>query len=410
MNNTINKPQILLNTEQFVIQTLKNAEGGHDWHHIKRVWDMSKYIAQYEDVDLFIVELGALLHDIADSKFHGGDEEIGPLTARNFLKTENVPKETIDHVENIIKYISFKGGNADGTFKSKELDVIQDADRIDALGAIGIARAFNYGGFKNRTIYDPDIRPKLNQSKEEYKNNKAPTINHFYEKLLLLKNKMNTYKGKEIAEERHRFTEAFLEQFYKEWNFNNSQQLSREAEEKKLKEHLIGKSIKHIEFYNYDKTYTVFNPEHQWVIDYAVKIELDGSWLSYFWDLEISCFEFSSEKEVYSDDSLIDENVQILGATDIQGINNLKNKTIKDVRFKWDYYQKINDSFELEGDKNYVPTEIILEFDEKTKLQIASVSYEIDKETKSIKNINYDLEGDLLITLYDSFYSEEDNH
>jgi len=214
----MNKPQIISNTVAFVKSTLENAEGGHDWFHILRVWNNSKLIVNNENVDEFIVELGALLHDIADSKFHNGDETVGPKVAREFLENQQVEETIIQHIENIISNISYKGGNFEQKFTSPELDVIQDADRLDAIGAIGIARCFNYGGFKNRTLYNPEIQPKLNQTKEEYKNNAAPTINHFYEKLLLLKDKMNTVSGKKIAEERHQYMETFLQQFYDEWN------------------------------------------------------------------------------------------------------------------------------------------------------------------------------------------------
>lgn len=202
----------------FVKQQLQNAEGGHDWFHIERVYKNALLIAENEACDLEIVKLGALLHDIADSKFHNGDETVGPKIAREFLEKENVKEETITHVLNIIENISFKGGNFDKKFNSKELDIVQDADRLDALGAIGIARTFNYGGFKNRAIYNPNIAPNLNMSKEEYKNSEAPTLNHFYEKLLLLKDKMNTESGKKIAQKRHEFMEKFLSQFYAEWD------------------------------------------------------------------------------------------------------------------------------------------------------------------------------------------------
>tara|TARA_R110000823_G_scaffold142845_4_gene272901 strand:- start:603 stop:1247 length:645 start_codon:yes stop_codon:yes gene_type:complete len=202
----------------FVKEQLQNAEGGHDWFHIERVFKNALLIAEDEACNLEIVKLGALLHDIADSKFHNGDETVGPKVTRGFLEKENVDEEVIIHVQNIIENISFKGGNFDKTFRSKELEIVQDADRLDALGAIGIARAFNYGGFKNRPIYNPNIAPKLNMSKEEYKNSEAPTLNHFYEKLLLLKDKMNTDSGKKIAQERHAFMEKFLSQFYVEWD------------------------------------------------------------------------------------------------------------------------------------------------------------------------------------------------
>lgn len=210
--------KIIENTISFVQETLKDAEGGHDWFHILRVLNNSKLIADTEEVNLLIVQLGALLHDIADSKFHNGDETVGPKVARAFLSTQNVTEEVIVHVVNIIENISFKGGNSNQKFQSKELAVVQDADRLDALGAIGIARAFNYGGFKGRGLYDPEIQPNLKMSKEEYKASTAPTINHFYEKLLLLKDRMNTETGKAIAEKRHNYMQGFLEQFYAEWN------------------------------------------------------------------------------------------------------------------------------------------------------------------------------------------------
>jgi uncharacterized protein len=178
--------QNLINdTVAFVKKELENAEGGHDWFHIERVYKNAALIANGENCDILIVQLGALLHDIADSKFHDGDETVGPKKARLFLESKNVPEKTIDHVVNIIENISFKGGHETKKFSSLELDIVQDADRLDAIGAIGIARTFNYGGFKNRAIYNPERQPNLNMSKEEYKNSDAPTINHFYEKLLL---------------------------------------------------------------------------------------------------------------------------------------------------------------------------------------------------------------------------------
>lgn len=204
-------------TIDYVKSELKNAEGGHDWWHIYRVWKTAKQIAASEPVDNQIVELGALLHDIADSKFHNGDETIGPRKASEFLTSIGVDQKTIDHVILIIQNISFGGGNFEKKFHSPELAVVQDADRLDALGAIGIARTFNFGGFKNRAIYDPNIPPQLNMTKEEYKKSTAPSINHFYEKLLLLKERMNTPTGKKMAEQRHQFMENYLEQFYNEW-------------------------------------------------------------------------------------------------------------------------------------------------------------------------------------------------
>jgi uncharacterized protein len=210
--------EIIEKTQAFVRETLANAEGGHDWWHIHRVWINAKHIAATENADLLIVELAALLHDIADSKFHGGDEEIGPATAGRFLHELNVDENISIHVQQIIRNISFKAGFDKLTFHSKELEIVQDADRLDAIGAIGIARAFSYGGFKGREIYNPEITPNLNMSKEEYKNSATPSINHFYEKLLLLKDKMNTTTGKQMAQQRHHFMETYLQQFYLECN------------------------------------------------------------------------------------------------------------------------------------------------------------------------------------------------
>ena len=215
----MNTKQIIQNTITFVKETLKGAEGGHDWFHIERVYKNALLIGKDENVDILIVSLGALLHDIADAKFYDGDETVGPKLARKFLENQKVTEEIIVHIENIIQFISFKTSLSKGEkFTSPELEVIQDADRLDAIGAIGIARCFNYGGFKNRALYDPEIAPNLNMTKEEYKKSTAPTINHFYEKLLLLKDKMNTKTGKEIALERHNYMKTFLDQFYIEWN------------------------------------------------------------------------------------------------------------------------------------------------------------------------------------------------
>ena len=212
MDNNI----IIIRTKDFVRETLKNAEGGHDWWHIHRVWTNAKLIAQTERADLLVVELAALLHDIADSKFHGGDEEIGPAVAGDFLGSLAINEPVIEHVQQIIRHISFKSGFTKSNFHSIELDIVQDADRLDAIGAIGIARAFSYGGFKGREIYNPEIQPNLNMTKEEYKKSSAPTINHFYEKLLLLKDKMNTPTGAKLAAQRHAFMETYLKQFYSE--------------------------------------------------------------------------------------------------------------------------------------------------------------------------------------------------
>ena len=206
-------------TKAFVKKELANAEGGHDWFHIERVYNNALLISKGEVVKLEIVALGALLHDIADSKFHNGDDTVGPKKARTFLQEHNVDSSIIEHVVAIIENISFSSniGKTDA-FNSSELQVVQDADRLDALGAIGIARTFNYGGFMNRTLYNPDIKPNLNMTKAEYKASTAPTINHFYEKLLLLKDTMNTKTGKQIAKERHNYMVSFLNQFHAEVN------------------------------------------------------------------------------------------------------------------------------------------------------------------------------------------------
>lgn len=214
---SFNKKEVIEKTKAFVRSTLQDAEGGHDWFHIERVYKNALLIGRHEKADLFIVALGALLHDIADYKFFGGDETIGPKKAKNFLESLDLPQEIIEEVVSIIENVSFKGGNFETSYNSKELAVVQDADRLDALGAIGIARTFNYGGFKNRKIYDPEIKPDLNMTPEQYKKSSSPTINHFYEKLLLLKDRMNTPTGKKLAENRHRFMKDFLKQFYEEW-------------------------------------------------------------------------------------------------------------------------------------------------------------------------------------------------
>lgn len=216
----MDKEKIITATIAFVKKELKNAEGGHDWFHIERVFKNSLLISKDEKVDVFVVSLAALLHDIADPKFYNGDETVGPKVATQFLNEQKVHATIIEHVVHIIKNISFKNSfdTASENFTSIELEVVQDADRLDAIGAIGIARCFNYGGFKNRALYDPKIIPDLKMTKETYKKSTAPTINHFYEKLLLLKDQMNTASGKKIANNRHQFMELYLQQFYDEWN------------------------------------------------------------------------------------------------------------------------------------------------------------------------------------------------
>jgi uncharacterized protein len=207
-------------TIDFVKETLAHAEAGHDWFHIERVFKTALTINQQENVNEFVVAFAALLHDIADPKFNNGDEELGPNMAASFLKSIEVDAEIIEHVKLIIQHMSFKNSFDGAGFTSKEMQIVQDADRLDAIGAIGIARAFTYGGFKNRVLYDPAILPEEHLNKESYKNTTAPTINHFYEKLLLLKDMMNTGAGKKIAIERHNFMLLYLDQFYKEWEGN----------------------------------------------------------------------------------------------------------------------------------------------------------------------------------------------
>lgn len=201
--------KIIESTVAFVQDRLKFAESGHDWSHIQRVWNNTKLILQTEDADYQICELAALLHDIADSKFHDGDESIGPRVAGEFLSSLDLDKEVIDHVQKIILNMSFKASLGEIAFHSKELEIVQDADRLDAIGAIGVARAFNYGGHKNREMYNPNIAVQEYQDKESYKHSEAPTINHFHEKLLLLKDKMNTKAAQAIAEKRHAFMLSF---------------------------------------------------------------------------------------------------------------------------------------------------------------------------------------------------------
>jgi len=213
--------RVIEKTVEFVKKTLAGAEAGHDWFHIERVYKTALNINAAEKGDLLTVTLAALLHDIADSKFNNGDEEIGPQLAGTFMAGINISEEVILHVQQIIRNLSYKASLGTVSFHSKELDIVQDADRLDAIGAIGIARAFTYGGFKNRVMYDPEITPDLTMDKETYKNSAAPTINHFYEKLLRLKDLMKTTKGKELAVQRHQFMLGYLDQFYAEWNGNN---------------------------------------------------------------------------------------------------------------------------------------------------------------------------------------------
>jgi uncharacterized protein len=210
---------IIRDTISFVKKTLAGAEGGHDWYHIERVLKTARYIREKEGTgDLMTIELAALLHDISDAKFNGGDEEEGSRMAREFLEKLSLEQEQVEHIRKIIKHVSYKGGFAQDQISSIEFQIVQDADRLDALGAIGIARAFNYGGFKNRPIHDPDMPLQEYHDSKAYHRSSAPTINHFYEKLLKLKDLMNTSCGKELAEERHAYMLRFLDQFYREWD------------------------------------------------------------------------------------------------------------------------------------------------------------------------------------------------
>ena len=205
-------------TINFVKEKLEGAEAGHDWFHIERVWKLSKKIAEQEGGNLEVIELSALLHDIADPKFHNGDETLALKISKDFLEEIHVNAELIEQVLFVIKNISFKNRAEAPENPPLELQIVQDADRLDAIGAIGIARTFNFGGFKNNLMYHPEIKPNLGMNKEEYKKSNGTTINHFYEKLLLLKDLMNTETAKRIASERHDFMLQFLDEFYKEWN------------------------------------------------------------------------------------------------------------------------------------------------------------------------------------------------
>ena len=191
---------------------------GHDWWHIQRVWRMARRLGQNYDVDMLVVELAALLHDIADWKLHGGDETIGPRVARSILEKHRVQEEVIQAVSSIISEISFKGAGVASEPSTMEGKIVQDADRPDAIGAIGIARAFAYGGYVRQTMHDPDTRPAIHMSKEEYISNRSSTINHFYEKLLLLVDRMNTREAKDIAQNRNEYMQAYIQRFDQEWN------------------------------------------------------------------------------------------------------------------------------------------------------------------------------------------------
>lgn len=213
----IDQAEILAQTEQYVKEKLSGEGSGHDWWHIYRVRQNACTLSQQEDVDTLVVELAALLHDIGDHKFYNGDTSVGPRLARAWLMELDVDEAIIGHVTEIIADLSFKGSGVATPMRTREGMVVQDADRLDAIGAIGVARTFAYGGHKNRVMYDPDIPPTDHHSFEAYQKSIAPTINHFYEKLLLLKDRMNTPTARRVAEGRHAFMEQFLAQFFAEW-------------------------------------------------------------------------------------------------------------------------------------------------------------------------------------------------
>lgn len=190
---------------------------GHDWWHVWRVWQTAKRIVRAEDGDTFVVELAALLHDIADWKFHDGDESVGPREAAKILRRFNVPKGTITQVTNIIGTMSFKGAHVPVPMNTREGKIVQDADRLDAIGGIGIARVFAYGGHNGRPIYIPGEHPTLHRSRRAYFRNHSSSVNHFSEKLLLLKDRMNTKAARSIAIKRHRYLQSFLDEFQAEW-------------------------------------------------------------------------------------------------------------------------------------------------------------------------------------------------
>lgn len=205
-------------TVDFVKEKLHRAEAGHDWFHTERVWKLARKIAAKENADILVVELAALLHDVADSKFHEGDEYLAITISDEFLKSIDLPDDRRHRVLFIIKHNSFKNRSELPEKLPLELQIVQDADRLDAIGAIGIARTFHFGGYRNNLLYHPEIAPNLNMTKEEYKKTDGTTINHFYEKLLLLKKMMHTETAKQMAEKRHSFMLDFLDEFYREWN------------------------------------------------------------------------------------------------------------------------------------------------------------------------------------------------
>ena len=213
----IDNEKMIEATQHYVMETLEKAEAGHDWWHVLRVYTTSLEMAQKMNADMTVVALASLLHDVGDSKFHDGDETIGPRMIREFLNTLPLDKNIFEEVMYIVENMSFKRSFDFKGEKSLAFQIVQDADRLDAIGAIGIARAFSFGGFKGRPFYDPSIPPQQHDDGISYKASQTPTINHFYEKLLLLKDQMNTTQGRTMAEKRHAYMLTFLEQFYAEW-------------------------------------------------------------------------------------------------------------------------------------------------------------------------------------------------
>jgi uncharacterized protein len=210
--------EVVRRTAGHVRRTLEGEPSGHDWWHVYRVWKNAQGLAREEGADSFVVELAALLHDLSDRKLNGGDVTLGPKVAREWLAVQGVDTETVDHVGEIIADLSFKGAGVPTPMRTLEGKVVQDADRLDALGAVGIARCFAYGGHKGHRLHDPEQRPEMHQSAESYYANQGTAINHFYEKLLLLAERMNTEAGRRIAQGRHAFLEEFLARFYAEWD------------------------------------------------------------------------------------------------------------------------------------------------------------------------------------------------
>ena len=217
--DTMQQQAIIDETARYVREQMEGEGSGHDWWHIFRVWKNARYIASQEkDADLFTVELAALLHDIGDHKFHNGDETVGPRLVREWLEKQPLDEVFIATVCDIVSGLSYKGAGTSSAMPTLEGRIVQDADRLDAIGAIGIARTFAYGGHKGRELYNPAVAPVLHDNFEDYKSSTAPTINHFYEKLLLLKDRMHTPTARALAEKRHQYMEDFLSHFYAEWN------------------------------------------------------------------------------------------------------------------------------------------------------------------------------------------------